>query len=141
MKLSYRGVPYKSEESQLEINEGEIGGKYRGQNWRYHYPRHIPQIKPKIYMQYRGVAYSTCPIPKTQVTSQQNPEITGKTCPLPIKKSCNKQEDAAKIHWDNIRRNLERRLEVAKANGDEHLIKMLEKESKQLCLNSKCLNN
>ncbi|MBR8828720.1 MAG: DUF4278 domain-containing protein [Gomphosphaeria aponina SAG 52.96 = DSM 107014] len=135
MKLSYRGVPYATESLKLEINEGEIVGKYRGQNWRYHYPRHIPQLKPKIYMQYRGVAYSTCPLPKTAITQLLVQEITEKTCPLPIIKRCKEQENSAQIHWDNIRRNLERRLEVAKAKGDEHLIQMLEQESKQLSLN------
>lgn len=36
---------------------------------------------------------------------------------------------AAQLHKANLRKNLERRLEAAKASGDENLIKLLEAEA------------
>jgi hypothetical protein len=35
----------------------------------------------------------------------------------------------SQLHRENLRRNLERRLEAARANGDQNLIKMLEAEA------------
>jgi hypothetical protein len=47
----------------------------------------------------------------------------------------NRQEtmkQAASIHRDNLRKNLEHRLEVARANGDEKLVRQLEAEASYL---------
>jgi hypothetical protein len=44
-------------------------------------------------------------------------------------------EQTQKIHLDNLRRNLERRLQAAKANGNDYLIDLLEAESKHLEMN------
>ena len=38
----------------------------------------------------------------------------------------------AKIHLDNIRRNLERRLQVAKRSGNNDLVDLLKNECKQI---------
>ncbi|PLZ30745.1 hypothetical protein CBP27_22845, partial [Fischerella thermalis WC542] len=46
MKLTYRGVDYESNPLAVEMTPGEMGGKYRGQQWRRHYPRHIPIPQP-----------------------------------------------------------------------------------------------
>ena len=54
MQFSYRGVLYDKKPLTLEVTESEISGKYRGQDWHYRYPKHIPQLQPKIFMQYRG---------------------------------------------------------------------------------------
>ncbi|QYO66948.1 hypothetical protein [Leptolyngbya sp. 7M] len=40
--------------------------------------------------------------------------------------------ETAQLHRTNLRRNLERRLEAAKARGDEHLMRMLEAEANYL---------
>jgi hypothetical protein len=58
MKLSYRGVNYENSSPMLEVIEGDIGGTYRGQNWRSHYLRHIPEPAPVHDLKYRGVAYA-----------------------------------------------------------------------------------
>ena len=135
MKCSYRGVTYESKPTILETMEGEVGGKYRGQDWRYNYPRHIPQLQPKVYMQYRGVAYSTLSLPITEGNSKQEKAQTN-ACKASIRKPLEFIiEDATKIHLNNIRRNLEHRLQIAKANGDESLVNLLKNESKQLALN------
>jgi len=59
MTLAYRGVKYERDSLPLEMKTGDIGGKYRGQDWNHHYPRHMLQLEPKLHRQYRGVAYST----------------------------------------------------------------------------------
>ena len=139
MRLTYRGVSYDREPLSLEVTEGEIGGQYRGQAWRQHYPRHIPNLKtkPKI-LQYRGVIY------QTQTTVVPGPRIachietlhrpgTGGTQLKPIPQE--RIEQAQQVHLENLRRNLERRLQVAKAKGNETLVRQLEDESRQLAFN------
>lgn len=136
MKLSYRGVPYEPEAPNLEIEEGEIGGKYRGQAWKYHYPRHIPQLQPKLYRQYRGVAYSTRPIVQSEENYVKPGELTQPICSVQIYKPRKIAiDELSKTHLDNIRRNLERRLEVAQTRGDSSLIDLLKQECQQLALN------
>ncbi|WP_013323856.1 DUF4278 domain-containing protein [Gloeothece verrucosa] len=132
MKLTYRGVNYEPEPATVEYYQGEIGGQYRGQDWHYRYPKHIPQLRPKLYRQYRGVSYSTRPVPYAENPVQES-TTGGNCCPLTHQKPRRVYVDqTALVHLDNIRRNLERRLAVAKAKGDETLISLLEQESQQL---------
>jgi hypothetical protein len=134
MKLSYRGVSYETQPSTLlEMMEGEIGGQYRGQGWNYRYPRHIPQLKPQPYRQYRGVGYGTHSPSQTTISDFTTPTSSGQYCPIPIQKPtkvfvC----QTTKTHIENVRRNLERRLQVAKTSGDDRLVHLLEQESQQL---------
>lgn len=140
MKLSYRGIPYDIVQTALGIEEGAVAGKYRGQEWQYHYPRHIPHLRPRIYMQYRGIAYSTCPIPRTKTanTFDLNKELNNNlNTYLPVATSREYEshtvdETLNNKHLENMRRSLERRLKVAKAKGDRQLIGLLERESHQL---------
>lgn len=132
MQLSYRGTYYERQSNPLEVQEGEIAGKYRGQDWKYHYPRHIPQSPPKLYRQYRGVTYSTRPLSGEERTvyplsSKENACSVVCPSPQPII-----ENQVSKIHLDNMRRNLERRLRIAEENGDEDLVTLLRKESEQL---------
>ncbi len=138
MRLQYRGVNYEPESTNLEMYEGEIGGKYLGQEWHYHYPRHLCQVKPKLYRQYRGVAYSTRALPLNEISVSPSNHHTASeqlsSACLNFKKTSQVNE-ISQIHLDNIRRNLERRLAVAKAKGDDTLVNLLQKESENLALN------
>lgn len=128
MKLSYRGVSYENESLNLEFREGEIGGKYRGQEWKTHYPRHIPELKPKVYRQYRGVAYSSRPSIRTESDLE-----TAKLCSCPLIVSTPQlPKNLEAIHRENLLRNLERRLDAAMTRGDQNLITLLEQELQQL---------
>jgi hypothetical protein len=124
MKLSYRGVNYDEAPSTLEVTEGEIGGMYRGQKWRYHYPRHVATPLPIHNLKYRGVPYgsdqliATTPA-KTGIIRNEREQIL---------------DEWTNLHLQNIRRSLEHRLQVAKANGDQNLIRLLEAEFKQMAL-------
>lgn len=136
MRLTYRGIDYEPETMPLASTEGEIAGKYRGQSWRYHYPRHVPELQPKLWLQYRGVAYSK----RSTVDSFEQhsgvsiPAIPPQTeLPKPPHFASQSEEgEAAKIHLETIRRNLERRIGVAKEKGNEQLISMLEQEYRDL---------
>ena len=132
MKLSYRGVAYDYNPPAIDMVEGEIGGKYRGQSWRMEYPRHIPVPQPAVDLKYRGVAYSTY----TKASTQPAIPITSSRKLAYITKSCSVSQDLTDTHLANIRRRLEHRLQVAKNRGDERLIRMLEAESRQLVGNS-----
>lgn len=133
MELSYRGVNYENHPPTLEVTEAEICGKYRGQNLSFRYVRHIPLPPPVPKLMYRGVAYGNNQPVAAQETVAEQPvaRIAGKTLPIP--KSREKFLDEAGIaHQANIRRSLERRLHIARAKGDESLLRLLEAESKQI---------
>ena len=130
MKLSYRGISYNSEPSFLITSEGEIGGKYRGSDWRYRYPSHIPQQQPNLERKYRGVPYGSRPIANTEVQSVSD------SCPIPMGIAYKiTVSEATQTHLENIRRHLERRLQVAEAGGNEELVRLLKAEEQQLALN------
>lgn len=127
MKLSYRGVHYEQVPFALDMNEGEVGGKYRGQDWKHHYPRHLPELQPKLYRQYRGVAYSSRP--------SLNSEAVTLTCSIPqVQQRAIVSDEVSQVHLETIRRRLERRLEIALANGDFKLVDLLQQESQALNL-------
>lgn len=134
MKLSYRGNDYQSETSLLEIRETDIGGKYRGHHWRQKLPQHIPQLRPKLYLQYRGVAYSTCP--RVKVATEQTESVSFNTITKSPQLSTKNTE---KVHLENLRRNLIRRLQQAQDNGNENLVSMLKQESQALHLQIECV--
>lgn len=127
MKLSYRGVSYQSHPSMLEATEFEIGGKYRGINSSSRYVRHIPAPPPAPNPMYRGVAAGTA----QPAAAQPVAKVTDKALP-----TCNFSEkvldEMAVTHQENIRRSLEHRLKVAKANGDRYLLRLLLAESEQI---------
>ena len=62
MKLKYRGVTYEYNPPAVETVEGEVGGKYRGLDWRFRNLKKPPIIQPSVNLTYRGVAYNNHPI-------------------------------------------------------------------------------
>lgn len=138
MKLTYRGINYNAETSAIEIREGEMAGKYRGQPWYYHYPRHIPQLKAKLGLQYRGISYSKGTTVQSSPASHVSIPAVCADKKLPILgyyTSVAKEIKAEQVHIETMRRNLERRLSIAKESGNEELVLMLEKEFDALLLN------
>jgi len=143
MKLSYRGVSYEHNSPEIEMMTGAVGGKYRGATWNHKYLRHIPVPQPKVDLKYRGVAYSTGdPIDVevvrlrreySQVNGLATPTtaIAAKQTPLRCDRASVVRE-LHSTHLDHLRRNLERRLQIAREKGDNQLIQLLEAESRQL---------
>nr|WP_290222610.1 DUF4278 domain-containing protein [Trichocoleus desertorum] len=134
MKLSYRGAHYESELPTFQMMEGDVVGKYRGQNLRlqYSYPKHIPVPQTPLDLKYRGVAYSTHrPMELEDLIKTQPAAVAASQTPLQNMRQRVLRE-VAETHRTNIYRSLERRLQVAKNLGDQRLIGMLESELQQI---------
>ena len=129
MKMKYRGNDYRSETSVMEMTESDIIGKYRGLECGYKLPKHIPQLRPKLGLTYRGITYNTCPNTVAICTTNQTPvkEIA------PHSRIPNHQ-NLGDIHLQNLKLNLERRIRVAQENQNDYLLEMLRKESLQLTI-------
>ncbi|ERN42407.1 hypothetical protein KR51_00009300 [Rubidibacter lacunae KORDI 51-2] len=57
MEFLFRGVHYHYQPSALEVEEGEVGGTYRGSPWRLHHPKQSVRRVSHKQMTYRGVDY------------------------------------------------------------------------------------
>lgn len=132
MKLSYRGVHYKDAPSALEVAEGEIGGRYRGNNWRFHYLRHIPEPPPVHNLKYRGVPYRTGQSAVAELTEVAQPVAAVTRQTLPLLQKHEVLDEIMSSHLRNIQRSLEHRLQVARAKGDQNLVRLLEAESERM---------
>lgn len=132
MKLSYRGVNYEYTPPTLEVTEGEILGKYRGVGWHCHTLKEIPVPQPNMALTYRGVNYETNPSAGAcrNLSSRSTVFAGGRTSVS--SRSVAVRKAIEDVHRANLQRNLERRLQTAKARGDEQLVSLLEAESKQL---------
>jgi len=127
MKNSYRGVSYQSSAPTLEATENEITSQFRGDTLNFSYVRHIP-MPPLVRSPINRVTSDRIPQART---SQSQAKVIDQTAVAP-QLSEKILHDVSLIHQANIRRNLEHRLQVAKAKGDKSLIRQLEVESKQL---------
>ena len=114
MQLTYRGANYEYDIPTVDMVEGEIAGKYRGQNWNYRYPRHIPVPK-----KYGGTNHSV----KRDAAAVSAPAAV-ESAPI--------FAEVAQVHRVHICRILDRRQQVAKAKGDDRLLRLLEIEWKQM---------
>ncbi|MEM8832820.1 MAG: DUF4278 domain-containing protein [Cyanobacteria bacterium P01_G01_bin.19] len=54
MKLNYRGISYEHNPAEIAVDEGKVGGKFRGCNWRVHNLKHAPVVKHFSNLIYRG---------------------------------------------------------------------------------------
>lgn len=131
MRLSYRGAQYESNQPSLEVTESEILGKYRGANWRCQTLQEVPVPQSVTTLKYRGVAYIpgqaavTRPVDVASGRALQQRSVTIPEA-LPVLK------EVARIHRSNLERNLERRLQIARRQGNQGLVSLLEAERKQL---------
>ncbi len=127
MKLTYRGANYEYDIPTVDMKEGEVAGKYRGQNWNYRYPRHIPVPQNPHDLQYRGVHYRS---------DRQSAKINGDVETVDTARatvtSSAKVEEVATVHRMNICNILDRRKQVARAKGDVKLMHLLEIEWQQM---------
>lgn len=131
MKLTYRGIGYDSEPQRFNLMEGEIGGKYRGNDWQVRYPRHIPVPATLPELTYRGAQYNC-----GEAVTTSKPEVTARTRGVRTLMDAHPadkvMEEVAKLHRNNICRSLERRMQAAQMLGNEDLMEQLQMESQQL---------
>ncbi|MEG3932915.1 MULTISPECIES: DUF4278 domain-containing protein [unclassified Microcoleus] len=121
MKLTYRGSNYEYDIPTVDMVEGEVAGKYRGQNWNYRYPRHIPNPK-----KYGGPHYT-----KKRDAQAGDGNVAAANAPGAVKSYPTVME-VAQVHRANLCNILDRRKEAAKAKGDETLLRLLEIESRHM---------
>jgi len=121
MQLTYRGANYEYDIPTVDMIEGEVAGKYRGQNWNYRYPRHIPVPK-----KYGGISSST------KRNFQAQDDVAAVHTAYSVVESSPTFADVAQVHRVHICNILDRRKQVAAANGDARLLRLLEIESKQM---------
>ncbi|MEG4985084.1 DUF4278 domain-containing protein [Microcoleus sp. BR0-C5] len=121
MKLTYRGSNYEYDIPTVDMIEGEVAGKYRGQNWNYRYPRHIPNPK-----KYGGTNYT-----KKRDAQAGDRDVAAARASATVDYYPTVVE-VAQVHRANICNILDRRKQAAKAKGDETLLRLLEIESRQM---------
>ncbi|MEG4854993.1 DUF4278 domain-containing protein [Microcoleus sp. B5-D4] len=121
MKLTYRGSNYEYDIPTVDMVEGEVAGKYRGQNWNYRYPRHIPNPK-----KYGGPNYTKKRDAQSgdRDVAAARASARGEYYPTVV--------EVAQVHQANLCNILDRRKQAAKAKGDETLLRLLEIESRHM---------
>ncbi|MFM7424977.1 MAG: DUF4278 domain-containing protein [Elainella sp.] len=160
MQLSYRGVRYSQlkesmdgSPSPIEMVDSGIEGHYRGHTYHFTYPRHLSPaaaLQPVRRLCYRGAAYGTTaagirsytpaaplrPVsrpmqPVTELSSarasraEASVGLTTRAVNLAAKEYNN-------IHQRYIQERLQHRIDVARAQGNQHLLQMLEREMQQV---------
>ncbi|MGF1491913.1 MAG: DUF4278 domain-containing protein [Microcoleaceae cyanobacterium] len=150
MNLTYRGIDYSTQMSPIDMAEGELTGKYRGQAYPIIYPRHIPlphchrrssTIGVSPVLKYRGITYQSSeyspltargsigseviPSNSNNIVRLDSPVSSSEASTTPV-------DDVAVTHQSNVCRILERRRQVAELKGDKQLLKALDREARQL---------
>jgi len=135
MKLCYRGVQYDYTPPVLEVAESEMLGQYRGRPLHFSYVSHVPFPQPEANLTYRGTPYHTTRQGTVEAMVQvkkapQEPQFKPVFDSMAVARRSLLQE-AADMHQANMKRSLERRMQIAQARGDEHLLRQLEAEMHQ----------
>ncbi|GAB4523464.1 MAG: hypothetical protein Tsb0014_01020 [Pleurocapsa sp.] len=120
-----------SDNSFLEITEGEITGQYRHKTNKHSSVRHIAQFESQSHRGLRNSIPKTGMLPKIchLTPAKANEEANLAVNILRYQLS---DRAAQETHLESVRRSLEKRLQRAKAQGDRQLISLLEDEFKQL---------
>ena len=59
MKLQFRGKSYEAPHTEWNVDEGEVGGMYRGKPWKVHHLKEQHRRgQAQSELTYRGVHYS-----------------------------------------------------------------------------------
>ncbi|AFZ35841.1 hypothetical protein Sta7437_2299 [Stanieria cyanosphaera PCC 7437] len=118
----------------LEITESEINNQLQAKAWKYSYPRHIPQLPTRSHQS--AIAYQRHSLPTScqlAISSLKTSEELNSDFNLWQARS--DHDEIRQLHLENLRQNLERRLQAAKANQDDYLLNLLKLESQQLEMN------
>ncbi|BAC07865.1 DUF4278 domain-containing protein [Thermosynechococcus vestitus] len=122
MQLIYRGAKYKTSEQHIPLVESGAKGLYRGAPWVGHKPAEtVPQ--PNHVLCWRGVTYQT----NGQPVATTAPRVSAAPSVVPQRK----RDSWVEAHRRAILETLERRLQVARSQGNQELISLLEEEWQQ----------
>ncbi len=122
MQLIYRGVKYETSDQHIPTVESGVSGLYRGAQWVGHKAAE-PVPQPNHVLSWRGVTYQSGSVSVTPTA----PTTTATPSVLPQRK----RNSLAEVHRQSILRTLERRLQVARSQGNQDLISLLEEEWQQ----------
>lgn len=150
MKLVYRGASYEYNPASLEVREVDILRHYQSAHQRCH------TLSESNYpLIYRGARYTTAQVAQSlaSVTVSGTPQLLTYRgvqyirnangiveFARPAKASLAPKSitpafvEATAVHHENLRRNMQHRLEIAKGEGNQNLVSQLEAESRQLAL-------
>ena len=152
MKLTYRGVDYDYNPPVLDVTQSEAACQYRGQSATVNYVRHVPITQPAEQLKYRGVAYQTtrqgeilqlADRPAIQGQQPAHSEAVARKASVfqGLRKLAGNSpaasarrellKEATQVHKQSISRTLAHRIEVARAEGNESLLRQLEAEMRQ----------
>lgn len=150
MKLTYRGASYEYNSSPLEVREVDV--LRHQQNAHQRCQTLAESNYPLIY---RGATYTTAQVARSlaSVTVAGTPQLLTYRgvqyirnangiveFARPAKASLAPEAitpafiEANTVHHENLRRNVQHRLEVARGQGNQNLVNQLEAESRQLAL-------
>lgn len=147
MRLTYRGASYEYNTSPLEVRESDVllhsletqrrcrtlqqspALTYRGSRYttdQVAAALAVPASQSAQVLSYRGVKYVRHSDGSTQPAALEGVKVPNNAAAA--------FQAISKVHKENIRRNLERRIQAAKDRGDQTLVSLLEAESKELAL-------
>ncbi|MEO1428037.1 MAG: DUF4278 domain-containing protein [Cyanobacteria bacterium J06633_8] len=133
MKLIYRGIKYEHSPVTVEVTTAGVCGKYRGAEWKCHYSQYTPVTDNAVELKYRGVSYYSGNPEKVEELKKRKKLsfIFGDSKKISFRNRVSRNQ-RNKTHQQNLLRDAQRRLEVAKRKGDENLISILQDEVNQL---------
>lgn len=120
-RLIYRGNEYETNPQEIDVIPTAVVGRYRGQFWRKNTVKTMPIDTRDIDLQYRGVKYHLGEAKESVKEYFRQADVCAQNA-----------HSFDCTHLTNIRRNIEHRLQVAQAKGDEALVRMLMDEARQL---------
>ncbi len=126
MRLSYRGARYEYTPPTLEVTEGEIQSNHRGTSWRCQTIAEIPVSQSPHKSGTQKGFYSQQDF--SQIERSQ-PSQTQQIC-----STFDVLQQLKRIHKANIDRSLEHRMQVAKDQRDDQLLRVLESELRETVL-------
>lgn len=136
MRLTYRGHDYEQEPvPPMQMRDSGSVGLYRGRELHFSYPRHVPVPQPVNQLQYRGVAYQTTETGEVNSTGWVVRLVAHAQARHAIAHAQARlvdQQELARVHHQYLMERLQHRLEVARAKGDDALIRQLEQEQHHL---------
>jgi hypothetical protein len=150
MKLIYRGASYEYNPASLEVREVDVLRHHQNAHQRCH-----TLAESSHPLMYRGATYTTDQVAHAlacatvsgtpQQLTYRGVQYTRNANGIvefarPVKASLASKAitpalvEATTVHHENLRRNLQRRLEAAQVRGDQNLVSQLEAEFRQLAL-------
>ncbi|MGK7956233.1 MAG: hypothetical protein AB4063_13440 [Crocosphaera sp.] len=127
MKFSDHRFIEHDQSNALDFGDQTVIQRHRGQQWKYQYPRHI---KPHFSRLSKPEGRINKLLESQVIISQGLEDHVCSISTQPTQTFT--VNEVNKIYLQNVCRNLERRLKKAQIQGDQWLIRLLEKEVEEM---------